>query len=518
MTGDTPNTGIVYLVGAGPGDPGLLTVKGLQCLQAADVVVYDRLVNPEIIEAARADAELISCGKSAGHHALTQEEINELLVRLGKEGKVVCRLKGGDPFVFGRGGEEAHELRQHGISFEVVPGVTSAIAAPAYAGIPVTHRGVATSFTVVTGHEDPTKPETQVDWTRLANVSDTLVILMGIGRLAPIVDGLIGGGRPPDTPVGMVRWGTRVEQETLVTTLQDAVADAAAVDMQPPATIVVGDVVSAREDLAWFDNRPLSGRRGLVTRTREQASELSALLQRYGAAPVEMPVIRIVPPETWEPLDDAIASASSHDWLVFTSANGVRMVRERLSELGLDIRALNGPRIAVIGPKTAVAAEEAGLKVSLCPEEYVAEALGEALKAEGLGGKRVLLLRAAEARSTFPDMARELGAEVADVPVYRTLPAENLEAAAVEMLEANEIDFVTFASSSGVRNFVCSLGREKAQAILDRVCVACIGPITAATASEFGVKTTVMPQAYTIEALVAAIADHFVSDDRRSVT
>ena len=511
MQDDAPGKGVVYIVGGGPGDPGLITVKGLQCVRTADVIVYDRLIGEELLGAARPDAELIYCGKRPDHHALKQDEINQLLVEKAQEGKTVCRLKGGDPFVFGRGGEEAQALSRHGLAFEIVPGVSSAVAAGAYAGIPVTHRGTAASFAVVTGHEDPTKTKSQVDWGRLAGATDTLVILMGVGQLPQIVDELIAGGRAPDTPVALVARGTRPDQRTLVSTLGSVSDDARTEGVQPPAVVIVGDVVSLRPELQWFGNGPLSGRRVLVTRTREQASELSRLLRRYGATPVEMPVIQIDPPDDWEPLDAAVAEADGYDWVVFTSVNGVRSVTERLAQLGGDVRALKGPRVAAIGPKTAEAAERAGLRVSVCPDEYVAEALAEALRAEGLSGKRILLLRAAEARSTFPDEARKLGAEVTVAAAYQTRPVDQPDPRAMARLEQGEIDVVTFASSSSVRNFAAAVGAEKARTLLEPTCVACIGPITADTASGLGLAASVVPEEYTIEALVEAIAVHLAT-------
>jgi uroporphyrinogen III methyltransferase/synthase len=520
---DSPAVGKVYLVGAGPGDPGLITVKGYECLGRAEVIVYDRLAADEFLQAARPEAELIYCGKSPDRHELTQEQINQTLVEHALAGKCVCRLKGGDPFVFGRGGEEALELHRHGIPFEVVPGVTSAIAAPAYAGIPVTHRAIATSFAVVTGHEDPTKPEGQVQWQRLATATDTLVILMGVGNLGGIVEGLLAGGRASETPVALVNWGTHPEQRTLVSSLGAVVHDAEVAGARSPSVIVVGEVVGLRPELAWFDNRPLFGLTGLVTRTRHQASDLSCLLRQHGATPLEMPVIRLAPPESWEPVDDALAVADSFDWVVFTSANGVAMLQEHLAEIGSDIRALKGPRVAAIGPATAAAARAAGLHVALCPEEYVAEALVEALAAEGLAGQRLLLLRAAQARDVLPDQARAAGAEVVIAPVYQTLPVESLDPEIVARLEKKQVDFVTFASSSSVKYFVEALGVERTRALLDGICVGCIGPITAATARELGLSPTVVPDEYTIEALVTALVEYYerrkqkTEDGRRDV-
>ena len=441
---------IVYLIGAGPGDPGLITVKGRDCLARADVVVYDRLVGSDILAWCRPDAELIYVGKSPDRHTMAQEEINATLVAKAKDGKVVARLKGGDPFVFGRGGEEALELVQHGIPFEVVPGVTSAIAAAAYAGIPVTQRAIATSFCVITGHETPDKDGSQVDWAALAQGADTLVTLMGVGNLAEAAAQLIVYGRPPETPVACVRWGTTERQETVVGTLATIADVVRQAGLQPPVATIVGEVVRLREKLRWFDNRPLFGKRILVTRTREQAGELSALLRERGATVIERPVIKICPPDDFAPLDAALADCGGYDWLVFTSANGVRAVRERLWATGTDIRALAGPRIAAIGPATAREAEAAGLRPDLVPEEYVAECLAEALGAAEVKGQRILIARAAEAREVLPETLRQLGATVDVVPAYRTIPDADGLAQLTEQLLGKPVDVITFASSSTV--------------------------------------------------------------------
>ncbi|HEY3396494.1 MAG TPA: uroporphyrinogen-III C-methyltransferase [Armatimonadota bacterium] len=509
-TGAAP--GIVYLVGAGPGDPGLITVHGLVCLREAEVVVYDRLVSEELLAEAAPGAELIYCGKQPAHHELAQEEINHLLVTKAQEGRSVCRLKGGDPFVFGRGGEELLALVAAGVPFEVVPGVTSAVAAPAYAGIPVTHRGVAASVAIVTGHEDPDKGAPQVNWAHLATSVDTLVILMGRGHLTEIVDRLIAGGRDALTPAAAVSWGTCPQQQTVESTLYELPAAVASAGLTNPAVVVIGEVVALRERLAWFDTRPLSGRRVLVTRTREQASDLSRLLRRAGAIPVEMPVIALAPPESWGGFDAALAEISAYDWLVFTSVNGVRCTRQRLEELGQDVRALAGPWIAAMGAATAAEVERAGLRVALQPEEYRAEALAEALREQGLAGTRLLVLRASEGREVLVEAAREAGAEVTVAPVYCTVPRAELEPAVREQLLRGELDAITFASSSSVRAFVAAAGGAfAAQSLLAGVTVACLGPITAETAREHGLTVAVMPHEYTIERLVQALADHFAA-------
>ncbi|NSW57536.1 MAG: uroporphyrinogen-III C-methyltransferase [Armatimonadetes bacterium] len=510
------NIGKVFLVGAGPGDPGLITVKGQACLADADVVLHDRLVNRRLLAMARPDAELIYCGKSPEGREMRQDEINQILVDRALQGKRVCRLKGGDPFVFGRGGEEALALAEHNIPFEIVPGVTSAIAVPAYAGIPVTHRGISTSVAVVTGHEDPEKPVNQVDWVKLATAADTLVVLMGVGNFASIADGLLRGGRDPQMAVAIISRGTLPEQTTLITTLASAAREAETAGIRPPAIVIIGDVVRLRPELGWFDGRPLFGKTGLVTRTAEQAGQLSATLEDAGASVVEFPVIRIAPPESWAPLDDALSQIEGFDWVVFTSANGIAKLQERLETLESDIRTLKGPRIAVVGPGTASAARAAGLRVSLCPEEYVAESLAEALIHEGIDGKRVLLLQAAQARVTLAEKLAAAGADVVGVPVYQTLPASPDDPEAIGMLADGRVDFVTFTSSSSARYFAMAVGPEQARELLLNVCVACIGPITAATVRGLGVEPAVVAEEHTIPGLVAGLAAHFAQETRRS--
>ena len=358
--------GKVYLIGAGPGDPGLLGLKAKELLEAADAVVYDRLADPRIVAYSRKDAEMIYVGKASSHHALPQWQINQLLVKLAGEGKMVVRLKGGDPFVFGRGGEEAMELKAAGLPFEFVPGVTSAIAVAEYAGIPVTHRALATSFAVVTGHEDPTKPNSQINWKGLATSVNTLVFLMGVENIEKISSQLIANGRSADTPAAVIRWGTHPEQRTLITTLGTAAADVVATGMKPPAIFLVGEVVKLREELQWFDNKPLFGKTIIVTRARAQASNLTKKLEAEGAKVLEVPAIKIVPPADFAPLDKAIAELSSYKWLVLTSANGVDYFFQRLESSGKDSRALAGLKIAAIGSATAAQLKCYGLKAVKC--------------------------------------------------------------------------------------------------------------------------------------------------------
>ncbi len=501
--------GIVTLVGAGPGDPGLITLRGLECLRTADVVVYDRLAAPELLREARPGAELIPCGKEPRRHPMPQDRINETLIEKAREGLRVCRLKGGDPIVFGRGAEEALALLEAGIPFEIVPGVSSSIAAGAYAGVPVTLRGVASSFAVVTGHEDPGKEQASVDWRALAGAVDTIVILMGIERAGEIARELLAGGRSPETPVTCISRATTPEQSTLVTRLDALAEDLGRHGVTPPTVLMVGEVGGLYPKLAWFEQRPLAGKRVLVTRTREQASSLSRLLRERGARPIEMPVIRIEPPTSWEAFDRALEGMASYQWLVLTSANGVHAVRERLFALDRDVRALHGPRIAAIGPKTAEALRECGLRADLCPSESVGEVLALAMRETGLAGTRILLARAEEGREAFPQAAREAGAEVVVAPVYRTRAAAAIAPEVLDLLAAGKIDIVTFASSSAVTHCLEALGDGPAREALGRACIACIGPVTARTATARGLRVSVQPDDYTIEALVEALVGHY---------
>ena len=506
---------MIYLVGSGPGDPGLFTLKGVRCMQVADVVVYDRLAPEALLVHARPEAELIYVGKKPGEPSMSQEEISTLLVELGRAGKTVVRLKGGDPYVFGRGGEEALDLARAGLPFEVVPGITSGIAAPAYAGIPVTHRGISTSVTFVTGHEDPTKGEPDVDWSSLANGAETLVLYMGVGRLAEISSELIAGGRDPETPVACVRWGTRSDQKTVTGTLENIAGKVAEANLKPPAITVVGDVVALRDEgLGWFEREPLFGRRVVVTRARAQAGELSRELEALGAEVFEFPTIEIRPPKDFGSLDEAIRDLDSFDWLVFTSVNGIEAFVERLGHHGLDLRAVSRwAKVAAIGPATAERVEEAGLRVDVMPEEYRAEALIGALKGDSLQGKRVLIPRAKVAREILPEKLREAGAEVVVPPAYESVPSGEGREQLEKLLENGEIDCVTFTASSTVENFVRTFGESVAGRLLSGSRVACIGPITAETARKYGVEVDVEADEYTILGLVDAVVDLFAAGD-----
>ena len=498
--------GKVYLVGAGPGDPGLLTLRGKACLERADVVLYDHLANPVLLDYAPSHAERIYVGRSGRGAYRPQEEIHQILIQKVQEGKQVVRLKGGDPFVFGRGGEEAEVLAAHSISFEVVPGVTSAVAVPAYAGIPVTHRTLASTVTFVTGHEDPSKGGSVLEWPRLATVDGTLVFLMGVKNLPTIVRRLTEEGKSPDTPVALVQWGTYPKQRSVVGTLATIIEQAEAANIQPPTIIVIGKVVQLRSQLNWFESRPLFGIRILVTRARSQASELSQLLIAYGGEPVECPTIEFVPPASWDEVDQAIASLETFQWLVLTSVNGVQHFMRRLWHNGRDARSLHGLRVCCIGPRTAEELKKFGVKADVIPAQYQAEGVLEVMNTAGVAGQRVLIARAAQAREILPEELRRLGAEVQVAPMYQTVvPQSEIEGIKTRFLSQG-IEMVTFASSSTVRNFVELFGGAKElQKILQHTIIGCIGPITAGTARELGLQVDVVAGQNTIPALVEAL-------------
>ena len=499
--------GKVYLIGAGPGDPGLLGLKAKECLETADAVVYDRLADPRIIEFCRKDAEMVYVGKASANHTMRQPDINKLLVKLAAEGKTVARLKGGDPFVFGRGGEEAIELLEAGLPFEFVPGVTSAIAVAEYAGIPVTHRHVATSFAVITGHEDPTKGESTINWKGLATAVDTLVFLMGVENIERISSQLIANGRSADCPAAVIRWGTRPEQRTLITTVGKAAADVKATGMKPPAIFLVGEVVKLREQLQWFDNKPLFGKTVIVTRARAQASALTKKLEAQGARVLEVPAIKIVPPADFAPLDKAIAEIDTYKWLILTSVNGVEYFFNRLQKAGKDSRALCGVKIAAIGSATAEALKGYGITADLIPSAYKAEELADALAEDTKAGDKLLLARAKVARNVLPERLRALGAHVDVVAAYETVADCQNKEELLDALESGEASVVTFTSSSTVTNLLDVLGDKKD--LLNKVALAAIGPVTAETLEKNGLKPAISAAEYTIDGLMTAIEEYY---------
>ena len=491
--------GRVVLAGAGPGDPGLLTLKAKRAIESADVLVYDYLAAAPIVAMAPPDCERIYVGKKAGAHTLSQPEITALLVRLGREGKRVVRLKGGDPFVFGRGGEEAQELRAAGIDFEVVPGITSGIAAPAYAGIPVTHRDHNTAVTFATGHEDPAKMLSTLDFSKLADPHQTLVLYMAMGNLAAIVEQLVANGLRPSTQVAIVREGTKPTQETLVATLESVVGEVARTKFAAPAIVVVGDVVALREEIAWFDRSPLFGKRVLVTRPAGQDVALAARLWELGAEPISAPLLAIEPAADPAAVATAVDGARAYTWIVFSSRNGVEGFFAELTRTDRDARHLADVRIAAIGPKTAEALAQRGIRVDFVPARYVSEEVAEGLLARTKPGDRILLFRAQEARDVTPEALARAGRIVEVVAAYRASPARVEDLAA----KVASCDILTFTSAGTVRSFVAQLG-DAAAAARGKT-VACIGPVTAAAAREAGLEVAILADEFTADGLVDAL-------------
>ncbi|TAL24464.1 MAG: uroporphyrinogen-III C-methyltransferase [Nitrospirae bacterium] len=499
--------GKVYLVGAGPGDIGLLTIKGMKCLQKAEVVIYDFHLNAQVLNYINHDAEFIYAGKRGGHHTMTQDEINKVLVKKAKAGKKVCRLKGGDPFVFGRGGEEAEALAKEGVEFEIVPGVSSAVAAPAYAGIPITHRLYSSSFAVIPGYEDTTKDESSIDWSRLATGVGTLIFLMAVKNMDVLIKKLIENGRSPETPVAVIRWGTRPDQKTITGTLGNIMEAVRQKEIKPPAVMVVGDVVKLRDTLNWYEKKPMFGQRILTTREHSGGFEE---LEEMGAEIIAFPTIEIAPPENYRDLDRAINRIGSYAWIIFTSANGVRYFMQRLIDRDKDIREMKGVKVCAIGTKTAAEIKKFGIKVDLIPEEFNAEGLIESFqrvkvsKGQSLKGMRLLLPRAEKAREIFPEKVRELGGEI-DVPVaYRAIKPEMHGKRLKRFLKEGRISIATFTSAATFNNFREIIG-EDADELLRDVAIAVIGPVTARAIEKAGLKVDIMPKKATIEAMVEEI-------------
>lgn len=494
----TARAGVVYLVGAGPGDPGLMTVRGAELVASADVILHDRLIPAEALRGAREDAELTYVGKRPGEPQLPQADIERLMVDHARAGRSVVRLKGGDPFVFGRGGEEAEALAEAGIPFEVVPGVTAGVAAPAYAGIPVTHRDVASAVAFVTGHEDPSKDGSAIDTEALARFPGTLVLYMGVKRLGEIVARLIAAGRRADEPAAAVERGTTPAQRTVQAPLADLPEAVSRAQIKPPAVVLVGAVAARRETIAWLERRPLFGRRVVVTRARAQASGLAATLAALGADVVELPAIRIEPRLDSPEVRDAVGAIHSYALLCLTSPNGVRLLFKALEEAGLDARGLANATVAAIGPGTATALAEHGIRADIVPERSVAEALVESLQAVEVRDRPVLIARAAEARDVLPEALRERGAKVDVIALYETV-AEEPDPAAVEAARA--ADYVTFTSSSTVRNFVAAVGDRLPR----EARIVSIGPVTSEEARAAGLEVRVEAERHDPDGLVAAL-------------
>lgn len=501
-------TGSVYLVGAGPGDPGLLTLRGAELLRKAEVVIYDGLVNRDLLKLAPAEADFIYGGKHDLDKARSQEDLNKLLISKAQEGKRVVRLKGGDPYVFGRGGEEAEELVNAHIPFEVVPGISSAEAVPNYAGIPLTHRALASSFTVITGHEDPAKSETAMDWEHLAKTPGTLVILMSVRRIREIADSLIRHGRAADTPVSMIRWGTTGRQKAIQGTLADIADVAEKTNFLPPALTIVGDVVRMREKLNWFEQRPLFGQRIVVTRALQQAGQLSSLLLERGADVLEIPVIRFGPPSQAKPLQEALAGLNSYDWIVFTSANGVSFFFEEFLRKFDDMRDIGGVRIAAVGPATAARIREYHLHVDAIPAEAIGSQIIEEIeKHSSIENLRLLLLRAEVANKDLPDLLEEKGAIVDDIPCYRTLPeSRDLNEASARLRESGA-DWITFTSGSTVAQFHARFNLADLLQRFPALRFASIGPETSKALIQIGLPPHLEANPHTMEGLVHALEE-----------
>lgn len=506
-------TPAVYLIGAGPGDPGLITVRGLDCLRAADVVIYDPLVAPQLLKHARPGAELIAVG-TATRQPMAQEAVSYLVAEKAREGKLVARLKWGDPFVFDRGGEEALFLHEHGIPFEIVPGIPATLGTPAYAGVPLSYPGGGDTITLVRGYEDESRTPPDIDWASLAKLDGTVVCYVGAQQLPRMLEALVAHGWPPDDQAVVVYNGTTASQESLSGTLVELIDAVRHNHRRTPAILVTGRVAGFREHLRWFDARPLFGRRVLVTRPREQAAELVDRLTALGADAIEAPMIRIVPPDDPGPLQQAAAAADAFNWIVFASANAVDAFMTALLDDGRDLRALKGPRLCAVGSATAEKLADYGIKADLVPQEFRAEAAASALIDAGVSGAKILLPRSDIGREVLADQLRRAGAEVTEVIAYRTIENDIQREGDPDVygiLLEGRIDVVTFTSASAVRTFAKVYGTEQAVDLLKHTVVATIGPLTAEAAAQLGIDVTIRPETSTIPALVNAIAAYYAA-------
>ena len=500
------NKGKVVLVGAGPGDVGLLTLSGKQWLQKANVILYDHLVNPDMVRFTQKSAQMIYVGKKEGVASMEQEQINHLLISKAHEGKIVVRLKGGDPFLFGRGGEEIQAVQKAGIPFIIVPGVSSVMGVAAYAGIPLTHRHLSSTLSIITGSNEKKQGDIHIDWEKIAARSGTLVFLMGARKLPLIVEKLMKFGKNPDTPIAVIQWGTTARQKTWTGTLATIVEISAKDKILPPALTIIGEVVNLKSVIEWYEHLPLFGKTVVVTRKGDQAESMMDRLQELGAEPFFFPVIETIAPDDWSPLDDALNNLSQYDGLIFTSVNGVRFFADRLKAIEKDIRELKGIRIFTIGPKTAEAVRDLGIRVDVVPENFVAESLIESI--ENIKGQRFLLPRAKVAREILPEQLRKMGAVVDVVPAYQTILPSPSTSALEKRLKEGSIDVITFTSSSTVKNFLTLMG-DKSE--IKKAKIACIGPITAKTAQDAGLNVDIMPEQYTVSSLLDAIEIFFQS-------
>jgi uroporphyrinogen III methyltransferase/synthase len=501
------NKGKVYLIGAGPGDPGLITLKGRECLSKADIIVYDYLVNTKLLDHKKENAQITYVGKKRGHKELSQSKINKLLIEYAKSGKVIARLKGGDPFIFGRGAEEAIELRKNDIPFEVIPGISSFYAVPEYAGIPPTHRDVSSTLTVITGHEDPAKSRSNIPWASLAKIS-TIIFLMGIKNLSEIVKKLKKNGKKPDTPAAIITWGTYPGQKTVTGTLNDIIGKSEQNQISPPGILIIGEVVKYRQQIKWFENRPLYGKKILVTRPADSSKGFIDKLNELGAQTVEFPTIEICPPSSWKTFDKSLKKLGNTDWIIFTSANGVKYFFERFFEKKLNVKSLFNINFAVIGEKTNESLNKFGLSADLIPKEYRAEGLIEEFKSIDLIGKNVLIPRAKEARDILPKKLKRLGANVEVVGVYENKKPDKLNSRKLKSeIRDSDLDIITFTSPSTVINFY-SVFRADEKSFKDCI-IASIGPITNKALNEHGKKADITPKKYTTDSLIEEILNYY---------
>lgn len=510
MNNSKNKPGKIILIGAGPGDVGLLTLQGKHWLQKAEVILYDHLVNEDLLRFSQKETEVIYVGKKEGVASLEQEKINSLIVEKATEGKIVVRLKGGDPFIFGRGGEEILAANKSNIPFLVVPGVTSVTGVAAYAGIPLTHRDLSSTLSIITGSNEKKQGDIHIDWEKIASRAGTLVFLMGARKLPLIVEKLMKFGKSPETPIAVIQWGTTARQKTWTGTLSTIVEISSKEKISPPALTIIGEVVNLKPDIEWYEHLPLFGKTVVVTRKGDQAEGMIDRLRELGAEPFFFPVIETVAPDNWAPLDEALNNLSRYDGLIFTSVNGVQFFSQRLKEIQQDIRNLKGVKVFTIGPKTAEAVRDLGICVDVVPEDFVAESLIDSIGKENITGKRFLIPRATVAREILPEKLREMGAQVDVAPAYKTILPGLKSDTLAKRLKSGDIQVLTFTSSSTVKNFLALTGESLIPEI-KKTRIACIGPVTAKTAEDAGLTVDILPKEYTVSSLLDAIEDYYQS-------
>lgn len=502
--------GKVYLIGAGPGDPGLITVKGQKIISLADVIVYDYLVNTRLLGYAGNNCEIINVGKKSGHKELPQSGINKLLVEKAKRGNIVARLKGGDPFIFGRGAEEASVLAKNKIDFEIVPGLSSDYAVPEYAGIPPTHRNTSSSVAVITGHEDPEKTKSSIPWAALAKM-ETLIVLMGIRNLSKIISRLKKHGKSSNTKIAVITWGTYTRQKTLTGTFRDIIGKISKSRIEPPGIIVIGEVVKFREHINWFEKKPLYGKKILITRPIDQSVTFAEKLEELGAETIIFPAVKISPPDSWRKLDRSLKKITEYDWIIFTSSNGVRFFFGRINDLKISIRAFSGIKFAVIGEKTSETLADKGFSADIVPSDYRAEGLLMEFKKFDIISKKILIPRAREAREVLPKGLKNLGADVDVVTAYQNIKPESLTSKSdISELRNTAVDVITFTSPSTVKNFY-SVFSPNEKSFKNRI-IASIGPVTSAALEKIGLTPDITPDKYTTECMLESIVEYYTNN------